>query len=176
MSRFHPLLACALLFIVVAGGRSALAAGVEVERDGTVVVTTDLARPLAAVRATLDREVLDPTRSPEVVRAQVVRRRGRCDEVASTVRGGPVELDYTALRCPTADGWEIDLLDSDDMTALAVQWRLEERGGSTRLVFRIRSVADMPVPEAVQRKLLRRSALRTVERFERLAVSRARSA
>lgn len=61
-------------------------------------------------------------------------------------------------------------MQSEDVTELSVQWRLEARGHSTRLVFRIRSVAQMAVPQMVQRSLLRRSALRTVERLEQLMV------
>ena len=140
---------------------------VETEADGTVVASIELDLPLARVRIALDYEVLHPTASPDVVRVEVLRQRGRCDEVASTVRGGPLELDYTALRCPTADGWQVDLLESDDMTALSVQWQVVEQGTATRLTFRIRSSTNMPVPVAVQQRLLRRTALETVQRFER---------
>ena len=164
--------ALATLVLSVTGVPDARAGGIDVEADGTVTITSDLDLPIDQVRAALDREVLDPTRSPDVVRADVVRSRGRCDEVATTVRGGPLEVDYVALRCPTAAGWEIDLLRSEDMTSLSVQWRLADSGDGTRLTFSIRSLADIPVPERVQRAAVRRSAVQSVERFERsLAVA-----
>lgn len=161
------LAATALLVLSVTGIPDAAAGGVDVEPDGTVVITADLDLPPHTVREALDREVLDPTRSPDVVRADVIRQRGRCAEVATTVRGGPLEVDYVALRCPTADGWEIDLLRSDDMTSLTVQWQLTETDGGTQLTFSIHSRADLPVPERVQRAAVKRSAIQSVERFER---------
>ncbi len=161
------LTALALLVLSVTGMPDATAGGVTVDPDGTVVVTAELDLPIQQVRQALDREVLDPTRSPDVLRADVVRRRGRCDEVATTVRGGPVEVDYVALRCPTASGWEIDLLRSEDMTSLEVRWSLVELEVGTRLTFSIHSRADLPVPERVQRHAVKRSAIQSVERFER---------
>ena len=166
-ARRRLLTALAVLVLSVTGIPDAAAGGVTVEADGTVVITSELDLPLQDVRQALDREVLDPTRSPDVLRAEVVRARGRCDEVATTVRGGPLEVDYVALRCPTADGWEIDLLRSDDMTSLAVRWSLSELDGGTQLTFSIHSRADLPVPERVQRAAVKRSAIQSVERFER---------
>ena len=173
MDRRRSLLMATLAAVIVTTLWTApAAAGARVEEgpDGTVVATVELDLPLATVRAALDFEVLHPTRSPDVVRAEVLSQRGGCDEVASTVRGGPVMLEYTALRCPTADGWEVDLLRSEDMTALSVEWRLSQHESTTRLVFSIRSSAALPVPAALQQRMLRRSALATVERFERTVI------
>ena len=166
--RSRLIAAIATLVLAVTGVPIAQAGGdVEVGRDGTVVVTRLLAEAPEQVRSALDREVLEEAeRAPDVVRSEVVRHRGRCDEVATTVRGGPVEVEYVALRCATERGWEIDLLRSEDMVELEARWSLQESDGGTLLTFSIRSRADLPVPARVQRGAVRRSAVAAVDRLE----------
>lgn len=133
--------------------------------DGSVQVRTVIAAGDATpeeIRAI----VLDPVRCgqlvPDVVRTEVVARRGACEELVTTTRVPGSTLDYRSLRCRTQEGSQESLIESDYMTSFRSEWEVRQVEGGTEVTIRIRTTLNLPVPSAMVRMGLQTSMKTTM--------------
>ena len=132
------------------------------DSNGTIVVKTMVPYSEADVRAVLadpEQAVLLP---PEVLGVTTLAR-GKCVTLGVTVKGAWDPLKYTTERCPTAHGFKYKLLKSDSLTAYEAEWTLlPQPGGGTEVTYRVRTELDLPVPQALLRRSMLRSAKDTL--------------
>jgi hypothetical protein len=140
-----------------------------VEDDGTVQVAVDVDVPARDVRAALA-PTLDSMRlSPDVLSVRVggLQANG-CEELVAETRGLTRPLVLRALRCPTKDGWSMQLLESADFTRYASEWRVTEEGGRTMVMLRTQAEPNVPVPRFLVLRGIRDAAVNAVLALKQL--------
>jgi hypothetical protein len=97
------------------------------------------------VRALLADPVASARLIPDLISTEVLTQ-GRCQDLGLTTRGLTRPLQVRVRRCPTADGWRQDLLQSDDFTTYEVVWQIQPLESGTRVIYRIAMNVNLPVP------------------------------
>jgi hypothetical protein len=151
-----------LASLAVAGGEPS----VQVADDGTVRVSVDLDVSAAEVRALLA-SPLDAMRlSPEILSVKSSPD-GKCDVIEAETRGLTRPLVLRALRCPTADGWSMRLLETPDFTRYSTHWRVSELRGRAQVVLETQAEPNVPVPGFLVLRNIREAAVNTIKALER---------
>lgn len=142
---------------------AALAAdpSVSVGSDGTIVARVHVPANEAQVREALSDPVKAGQLSPEVLSVASTPS-GTCEVVTVQTQGAWDPLNYRGMRCPTETGWRTTLLDSDDFSALDVEWKLVAAEGGTDVEYRVKTEVDLAVPQSLVRKGMERSARNTL--------------
>lgn len=153
-----------MLTLLFAAALSASASEPEVELDPTGAI---VGRILVPADAEAVREVVgDPTAlgrlSPDVVSVQE-QPSGRCIDVTTETRGLFRSLFMKSRRCPTADGWEDRLVESEDFDAYETRWSLREVDGGTEVTVRVHTEVDLPVPDAIVQSRQKKSVGQVLE-------------
>jgi hypothetical protein len=132
----------------------------EVSSDGAVVARVHIPASEGEVRRLLADPVASQQLTPEV-RSVSATSQGTCSVVAVETDGIWNPMHYTARRCPTADGFQTDLVHSEDFSDLHVEWKLKSSGAGTDVVYSVRTnVAS--IPAALARKGTERSMRQTL--------------
>lgn len=142
-----------------------------VSDNGTVEVRTVVSVPEAQVRALLADPMASARLAPGFVSMSTAPE-GNCLHLNMAVSGPMSDIEYTALRCPTATGWRTSLLQSDTLTAMVAEWSVAPKGGGTEVVYRLRSDVKMPVPRFLVRRNVVQSAIGTLESLVRKVTER----
>ncbi|MFT4623441.1 MAG: ribosome-associated toxin RatA of RatAB toxin-antitoxin module [Myxococcota bacterium] len=84
---------------------------------------------------------------------------GNCEMVDRKTRGIFRPFAFRAKRCPTENGWQETLVQSDDFTAYESEWQVGESSeGTTEVVYRIQTEINAPVPNSIVRTNLKTAA------------------
>lgn len=143
------LLTCAFLLL---GPRVASAQVPRITEEGTSIVgTVDLLVPADQVRALLADPVASARLIPDVLSVEVTSR-GLCQDLGLTTRGLARPLQVRVRRCPTADGWRQDLLQSEDFTSYEMVWKIQPIESGTRVIFKAAMAVNLPVPKSLLKK------------------------
>ena len=168
MRRLAPIaraLAATALVAAAAGPLDARAGEVEpavdILRDGTVEGTVVVGATVDRVRALVG-DVARLRRMSRDVKDVAVRREGDC-VVVTTRTASVLEVNYTARRCPTADGWVETLLESDTFNDYYSEWFVHSVADGVLVRFRLRTVADLPVPDRLVRGALKKGVESVLE-------------
>ena len=146
-----------------------------VESDGTVVAVAVIEASPDAVRAVLADVQATSRLSPEVLSVEAASEdAGRCREVKRETRGLFHPLRFVARRCPTADGWHEELVQSDDFSAYATDWTVVATEGGTRVEYRVKTSVRLPIPGAALAAALRDATATTVKNLVHAVVPEAR--
>ncbi len=148
---------------------SALAAEptVTTQADGTVVARMEVAASAEAIRAILSDSEASVRLSADVLSVDAALK-GKCSEMTVQTKGAWNPLEYKALRCPTANGWRTSLIESDDFSALEVEWKLDPSCSDlTTVEYRVRTDVDIVAPKALVQQGVRRSARDTLKELLR---------
>lgn len=148
---------CSLLVSITAS--AADEARVSVDDQGRVVARIAVAASADEVKAVLaDPKGTLAALSPETLSVQTTTE-GRCEMVDRKTRGVWRPFAFRAKRCPTAHGWTETLVASDDFTAYAAEWEVEDSDdGTTEVVYTIQTEINAPVPRALVRTNLKTAA------------------
>jgi hypothetical protein len=156
---FYVMVAAALL---LPRAHAADPAEPTIQDDGTVRSEVVVAGDLAAVRKLIGDPVAAASLSPDVISARVVQH-GTCDVVEVVTRGMTSNLKYLVKRCPTADGWHEALVSSEDFNEVKVDWDVTAVPGGTKVVYTIRTLPDLPVPQRLITSLTAKSAVQALK-------------
>lgn len=150
--------------LVLLAALSAFASPPEVEMDSAGVVFGRILVP--ATEADVREVVGDPVAlgrlSPDIV-SVTPEPSGSCVDVVTETKGLFRTLFMRSRRCPTIDGWEDRLVQSDDFQAYETQWSLREVEGGTEVTVRVHSVVDLPVPTSVVQSRQKKSVGEVLE-------------
>jgi hypothetical protein len=118
----------------------------------TVQATPERVRTILADTAGALKELSPNTLSVEVTPD------GPCERVNRQTRGIFQPLTLRSKRCPTADGWEETLMESDDFEHYEALWRVRSTESGTEVTYRIATVLTAPVPQLLVRQNLKQAA------------------
>jgi len=91
---------------------------------------------------------------------------GDCERLTYKTPGLITSLTYTAMRCPTASGWEETLVESDSFTDNRSSWTLRPVEGGTEIDYRVRVRLNIPVGQSMIDAQIAQSLKRAIERLE----------
>lgn len=111
--------------------------------------TVEVAAPVERVRTLLSdpRNVANIDKSGTTVTIRGTE--ANCQLVHSAVAHPIASIEYETRVCPVADGWKATLVKSDDLVEFESVWKVEEKGDRTRILYEIRTIPDIPVPQFV---------------------------
>ena len=95
--------------------------------------------------------------SPNTLSVEVTSD-GPCERVDRQTRGIFQPLTFQAKRCPTADGWEETLVESDDFEHYEALWSVRTTDAGTEVIYRIATELTAPVPQVLVRQNLKQAA------------------
>ena len=159
------LLLCALAAFVGAASAQAQTPDeplVQSEETGTIITRMLVPASQEEVRAVLDDPVTFGGFTPDVQSMQV-QARGRCQLLSFDTRGLVEPLRYSTLRCPSPMGWRETLLHSDSFTRYDADLQLEPAPGGTYVTYKLSVGIDLPVPDLVISRNVKRSARMTMQ-------------
>jgi hypothetical protein len=135
-----------------------------VQREEPGIIITSLLVPASAeeVRAVLDDPVTFSGFTPDVLSMRV-EPRGRCKLLSFQSRGLLEPMRYSTLRCPSDLGWRETLFQSDDFTRYDADIALEDAPGGTLITYKLSVGLDLPVPDVVISRNVKRSAKLTMQ-------------
>ncbi len=135
-----------------------------VQREEPGVIITELFVPAS------EQEVLALLNDPEAfsrftpdVQGIRVQPRGRCKLLDFDSRGLFEPLQYSTLRCPSSKGWRETLLSSESFTRYDADLQLRPVTGGTNITYKLSVGIDLPVPDLVISKNVKRSARLTMQ-------------
>ncbi len=135
---------------------------VQTEEPGTIVTHLLIPASEEQVRAVLDDPHTFGSFTPDVQR-MTVHPRGRCKLLRFDTRGLLEPLQYSTLRCPSGSGWSETLLESDSFTRYDADIQLLPVVGGTHVIYRLSVGIDLPVPDMLIDKNVKRSARLTMQ-------------
>ncbi len=135
---------------------------IQTEEPGTIVTRLLVPATEAEVRAVLDDPYAFASFTPDVQELDV-QTRGRCKLLRFRSRGFIDSFQYSTQRCPSATGWVETLLESDDFTRYDADIALEPVVGGTAITYKLSVGIDIPVPDVVISKNVKRSARLTMQ-------------
>ena len=103
-----------LLLLTLSSG--AAEPSVETDSTGLIVGTVVIAASEAEVRSVVDDAKQCGELSPQVVSVRTSSAANGCEELVTETKGLFRNLTYTSLRCPTDNGWDDSLVQSDDFS------------------------------------------------------------
>jgi len=136
------------LFLLLAMSAFGSEADVQMDAAGVIVGRILVPAPAADVREVVGDPVALGALSPDVV-SVTPQASGKCLDVVTETRGLFSTLFMKSRRCPTVDGWEDHLVQSDDFDAYETKWSLREVDGGTEVTVRAYTEVDLPVPTSV---------------------------
>jgi hypothetical protein len=135
---------------------------VQSEEPGTIITRLLVPAPVGQVQAVLDDPHLFAAFTPDV-QELVVQARGRCKLLTFRSRGFIEPFRYSTQRCPSASGWRETLLESDSFTRYDADIALEPSAEGTHIIYKLSVGLDIPVPDIVISKNVKRSARLTMQ-------------
>ncbi len=145
---------------------------VQTEEHGTIITKLHVAAPEQEVQAVLNDPRAFSRFTPDVYSLDV-QTRGKCKLLRLDTRGLFEPLHYSTLRCPRAGGWHESLLESDSFTRYDADLRLEPVAGGTNIIYRLSVGIDLPLPDVVISKNVKKSARLTMQAVRDLFTQRA---
>ena len=154
---------CEILLLLAVFPHPALAQQPELSTndDGTVEVTLRVSTGEEQVRAAMADPEASCRLTPDILSVEVIQK-GPCQELHIETRGLNRPLSYSSLRCPTPHGWQEVLIESDDFESMTSEWLFFSEGNGTRIVYRIATSVNLPVPDFLIRQNLKNAAKTTV--------------
>lgn len=138
---------------------------VHVDAEGRVVATVTLNAQPDEVRAILaDTAGSLKDLSPNTLSVEV-RPDGTCEHVQRHTRGILQPLVFDSKRCPTDEGWEETLLQSEDFEHYEAMWAVRITDSGTEVTYRIGTVLTAPVPQVLVRRNLKQAATTILQRL-----------
>ncbi len=134
------------------------------ETTGKVLVAADL----ATVRAI----VADPARVAKIDSgpAQIeVSDDGACKLIRTFISHPVASVRYRARQCPKGDGFRTELVESDDFKAYHSEWGVRAVQGGTELVYKVRTIPNISVPQFLVDRQTRAAVERLLERVRAAA-------
>ena len=141
------------------------------EEDGAVVTRLLVPAPESEVRRVLSDPRAFGRLTPDVF-ALDVRPSGPCQELRADTRGLLEPLHFSTLRCPAGTGWRESLVASDSFTRYDAEMQLKPVEGGTRVTYRLAVGIDLPVPQLVVSRNVKRSARLTMQALRDLFARR----
>jgi hypothetical protein len=155
-----------MMTLLLALTLSAMGAEPEVELDpsGTIVGRIVVPADAAEVREVVDDPVACGRLSSDIVSVQSEpAAHSRCVDVTTETKGLFRTLFMRSRRCPTADGWEDRLVQSDDFDAYETRWSLRPVDGGTEVTVRVHTEVDLPVPSSLVQSRQKKSVGEVLE-------------
>lgn len=140
---------------------------VQTEEPGTIITHLLVPATQAEVLAILDDPYTFGGFTPDL-QSMDVEVRGRCKLLSFESRGLFEPLRYSTQRCPWGTGWRETLLESDSFTRYDADIQLLPVVGGTRIIYRLSVGLDLPVPDVVISKNVKRSARLTMQAVREL--------
>lgn len=120
--------------------------------DGSVVGRVIVDASPAEVLAVLAQATVVAAWAPAVTDVRTTPR-GRCETMELSMRGWIVPMRVQATRCPTAEGYTQQLVDSNVFTTWSAEWTVRATPHGTEVAYRLTSELALPVSRGfVQRK------------------------
>jgi|GEM_PF-2488401 len=117
--------------------------------DHRVRGSIDVAVPADTVRTLLS----DPRNIARIDNAgTTVTLAGKADGCTlthSAVVHPIASITYESKVCPIQGGWKATLVKSDDLQDFESIWTVEDKGDRTRIVYQVRTIPDIPVPQFI---------------------------
>ncbi len=135
---------------------------VQTEEPGVIVTRLLVSASEDEVRAVLDDPHAFAAFTPDVQHMDVVSR-GQCKLLRFRSRGFIEPFTYSTQRCPSSSGWSERLLESDDFTRYDADILLTPVSGGTHITYKLAVGIDIPVPDIVISKNVKRSARLTMQ-------------
>lgn len=152
-----------LWWILMALGR-AQEPTVSVEADGTVVAVVELAATPERVRGVLDDPYALAKLSPDILSTKdEPGAPAGCQRLARETKGMWRPLKLVLQRCRTETGWREELVSSEDFTAYATDWTLTATATGTKVVYRVKTAVNLPVPRSMMDAAVKDKTTQTVK-------------
>jgi len=135
---------------------------VQSEEPGVIVTRVLVTASEAEVRAVLDDPHAFAAFTPDVQHMDV-QSRGQCKLLRFRSRGFIAPFTYSTQRCPSSTGWSEHLLESDSFTRYDADIQLAPVTGGTHITYKLSVGLDIPVPDIVISKNVKRSARLTMQ-------------
>jgi hypothetical protein len=111
--------------------------------------TIDVAAPVERVRAVLS----DPRNIARIDDdGTTITMRGsdeNCQLAHAAVAHPIANIEYLVKVCPVPDGWRSTLVQSDHLEAFESVWKVEAQGTGSQLLYEIRTIPKIPVPQFI---------------------------
>ncbi len=138
---------------------------VRIDAEGRVVATVTLNAQPESVRAILaDTAGALKDLSPNTLSVEVSDE-GACELVRRHTRGILQPLVFQSRRCPTDEGWEESLVQSEDFEHYEAMWAVRTTDSGTEVTYRIGTVLTAPVPQVLVRRNLKQAAGTILQRL-----------
>ena len=140
--------------------------------ESTVSTEVFIAAAPAAVLAALADPLVACRLSGDVLDARVLGKQGDCTLMQVTTRGLTTPLTYTTRRCPTPEGFNETLVQTDDFDSQASSWKLRPVSGGTQVTLEVRSEPRLPVPQRLINAAVGSGAVQTLKNLVQRVTSR----
>lgn len=134
------------------------------EVTGRVVVAADA--------ATLRKLVSDPVKvaAIDVNGAQIeVEDEGQCKLVRTFIAHPIASIRYRARQCPKGEGYRTELVESGDLEAFHSEWAMRAVQGGTELIYKVRTIPRIAVPQFIVDRQTRSSVEKLLTRVKEAA-------
>ncbi len=143
------------------GGTPDVSTAADHETTGRVIVAAnaDMVRAFLA----------DPTRVASVDSgpAQVeVEDEGSCKLIRTIVTHPLASIRYRSRQCPNSSGFRTELVESTDLTAFHSEWAVRAIQGGTELIYKVRTIPSIAVPQFLVDRQTRASVTQLLERLK----------
>lgn len=88
-----------------------------------------------------------------------------CEHIHRTTKGVWHPLVFESTRCASEAGWSEKLLKSEHMSAFSSSWTVASHEHGTRVTYTIVTELNLPVPQALVRRNLRKSAKKMLDQL-----------
>jgi hypothetical protein len=154
-----------LMFGLFAFAQQPAPAEAHIQEDGSVVGHVVVANPTGDVRKllgdtegtllTIEQDTLDIVSDSATP----------CEHVHRTTKGVWHPLIFESQRCESAAGWSEKLTKSEHMKTFASSWTVAEHPEGTLVTYTIVTELNLPVPQALVRRNLRKSAQKMLDQL-----------
>jgi len=136
-----------------------------IQEDGTVVGHVVVPNPAADVR-----KLLDDTEGTLLTIEQdtigiVSDGASPCEHVHRTTKGVWHPLIFESQRCESEAGWSEKLTKSEHMKNFSSSWTVADHAEGTLVTYTIVTELNLPVPQALVRRNLRKSAQKMLDQL-----------
>lgn len=149
-----------LLTLAVAADPSAWTEGNVVHGTVTVPVSATTIRGHMADPLWLPK--LDDSKTEVTVRS----KDGACLILDCVSPSALLTVQYSVRRCPTADGFEATLLESNAFSSYTARWSIVDEGDGARMSYALDAVTSLPVPQSWARGGMKKAISKLMKRLD----------
>ena len=136
-----------------------------IHEDGTVVGHVVVPNPAKDIRVLLDDTEGTLLTIEQDTIGIVSDGASPCEHIHRTTKGVWHPLVFESTRCESESGWSEKLIKSEHMKAFSSSWTLADHAEGTLVTYTIVTELNLPVPQALVRRNLKKSAKKMLDQL-----------